>query len=406
MSDEHGLNRTLGFPLLVLYGLGTVVGAGIYAVVGEVAAGAGVYTPLAFLVAALMALFSAMSLAELSARYPKSAGEAVFVREGFGLKPLSTLVGLLVVLSGIVSAATVITGAVGYVQEIVALDRSVIVIVLAVSLGAIASLGVKQSVGAAAVISIIEVAGLLAVIWSGRLELVHLPEIYASAPPLDLSLFTTGVLGGALLAFYAFIGFEDMVNMAEEVKDPVRTMPRAILTVLALSSVIYVALALVIVASIDTETIRDSGAPLAEVFAHTSGLDGRIISLVAILAIINGGLVQIIMGARVIYGLTNQGSLPKVLGRLNEKTRTPVLATAIVSVIVLVLALAGSLSGLASVTSLLLLTVFTLVNLALLKVKARAAPPHGAPNYPWYVPMLGALISGSFVIWKLVELLI
>lgn len=405
MSDQK-LNRALGFPLLVLYGLGTVVGAGIYAVIGEVAAGAGVYTPLTFLVAAAMALFSAMSLAELSARYPKAAGEAVFVREGFGLKPLSTFVGLLVVLSGIVSAATIINGAVGYVQALISLDRSIIVIVLAVSLGAIASLGVRQSVGAAAVISVIEVVGLLVVIWSGRLELVHLPEIYASAPPLDLSLFTTGVMGGVLLAFFAFIGFEDMVNMAEEVKDPVRIMPRAILTVLALSSIIYVALALVIVAAMDMDALRDSGAPLADVFAQTSGLDGRIISLVAILAIINGGLVQIIMGARVIYGLTNQGSLPKVLGRVNAKTRTPVLATVIVSGIVLVLALAGTLSGLASITSLLLLTVFTLINLALLRIKARVAPPHGAPNYPWFVPVLGALISGGFVVWKLVEVVV
>lgn len=403
---EQKLNRTLGLPLLVLYGLGTVVGAGIYAVIGEVATSAGVYAPLAFFVAAVMALFSAMSLAELSARYPKSAGEAVFVREGFGLKSLSTLVGLLVILSGIVSAATIVNGAVGYVQALAQLDRVLIIVALVLLLGGIATLGVGKSVGIAAVISVIEVAGLLVVIWSGRGELSNLPDVFASAPPLDFSMFTTGVLGGALLAFYAFIGFEDMVNMAEEVKDPVRTMPRAILTVLLASSIIYVLLALVMVASLDMATLRESAAPLADVFAHTSGLDGGVISAIAILAIINGGLVQIIMGARVIYGLSNQGSLPKVLGRVNPKTRTPIIATVIVTGIVLTLALLGTLNGLASITSLLLLTVFTLVNLALLKVKARAAPPHGAPNYPWFVPVLGAVISGSFVVWKLLELLV
>lgn len=403
MSD-HKLNRTLGLPLLVLYGLGTVVGAGIYAVIGEVAAGAGVYTPLAFLVASVMALFSAMSLAELSARYPKSAGEAVFVREGFGLISLSTLVGLLVVLSGIVSAATIVNGAVGYVQDLAQIDRTVVVVVLVLFLGAVASLGVGQSVGIAAIISIIEVAGLLLVIWSGRGELTNLPDVFAAAPPLDATILTGGILGGALLAFYAFIGFEDMVNMAEEVKDPVRNMPRAILLVLALSSFIYVALALVIVASMDMEALRESGAPLADVFAHTSGLDGSMISVVAILAIINGGLVQIIMGARVIYGLTQQGSLPKVLGRLNPKTRTPVIATFLVAGIVLTLALVGTLSGLASVTSMLLLTVFTLVNLALLRIKSRGPSPDGVPDYPGIVPLAGAIISGAFVVWKLVEI--
>lgn len=403
---EDKLHRTLGLPLLVLYGLGTVVGAGIYAVIGEVAAGAGVYTPLTFLVASVMALFSAMSLAELSARYPKSAGEAVFVREGFGSQPLSTLVGLLVVLSGIVSAATIVNGAVGYVQDLVSLDRALIVIGLVVLLGIIASLGVGQSVGIAAVISVIEVGGLLLVIWSGRGELAGLPEVFASAPPLDGSIVTTGILGGALLAFFAFIGFEDMVNMAEEVKDPVRTMPRAILLVLVLSSTIYLVLSLVIVASMDLDALRESKAPLADVFAHTSGLDGSAISMVAILAIINGGLIQIIMGARVIYGLTEQGSLPKVLGRINPVTRTPVIATVIVAGIVLALALTGTLSGLASVTSMLLLTVFTLINLALLRIKARGPSPDGVPDYPKLVPLLGALISGGFVVWKLAELLV
>lgn len=405
MSD-HKLNRTLGLPLLVLYGLGTIVGAGIYAVIGEVTAGAGVYTPLAFLVASIMALFSAMSLAELSARYPKSAGEAVFVREGFGLMSLSTLVGLLVVLSGIVSAATIVNGAVGYVQDLADIDRSIIVIGLVLFLGAVASLGVGQSVGIAAIISVIEVGGLLVVIWFGRGALTNLPEVFAAAPPLDASMLAGGILGGALLAFYAFIGFEDMVNMAEEVKDPVRNMPRAILLVLALSTVIYLLLALVIVASMNMDALRESSAPLADVFAHNSGLDGSMISVIAILAIINGGLVQIIMGARVIYGLTQQGSLPKVLGRLNSRTRTPVIATFIVASIVLALALMGTLSGLASVTSMLLLTVFTLVNLALLRIKSRGPSPDGAPDYPKVVPLAGALVSGGFVLWKLAEFVV
>lgn len=403
--SEHKLNRTLGLPLLVLYGLGTVVGAGIYAVIGEVASNAGIYTPFAFMVAAVMAVFSAMSLAELSARYPRSAGEAVFVMEGFGIKSLSTLVGLLVVLSGIVSAATIVNGAVGYVQALMDLDRFLIVIGLVVLLGCVASLGVGHSVGFASVISVVEVAGLVVVIAAGWGGLADLPRLFAEAPTPDANMLTVGILGGALLAFYAFIGFEDMVNMAEEVKDPVKTMPRAIILVLILSSVIYILLGFVLVSSMDMDALRGSHAPLVDVFEANTGMNGSVISLIGILAIINGGLVQIIMGARVIYGLAAQGSVPKFLGAVNPRTRTPVLATILVAAIVLTLALLGSLSGLASVTSLLLLTVFTLVNLALVRVKSRGPGPVGAPNYPVIVPILGAMISAGFVIWKLAGIL-
>ncbi len=391
--------------MLVLYGLGTVVGAGIYAVIGEVAADAGLYTPLAFFIAALVALFSAMSLAELSARYPKSAGEALFVREAFQRRHLSTVVGLLVVISGIVSAATIVNGAVGYVQEIVALDRVVIVVGLTLIFGFVASLGVGVSVGVASTISVIEVLGLLAVIFSGSGVLSRLPDVFSTAPPLTGAILSSGVLGGALVAFYAFIGFEDMVNMAEEVKEPTRIMPKAILTVLGISSIIYVLLALVMVGSMDIEGIRASNAPLAAVFEQTTRLDSRLISLIGILAIVNGGLVQIIMGSRVIYGMTRQGSLPAFLGGLNKRTRTPVVATIIVACSVLLFAYAGSLGNLASITSMLLLVVFTLVNLALLRIKTRGPGPEGAPDYPRIIPLLGAILSFGMVVWKLADVI-
>jgi amino acid transporter len=399
-TENSSLVRRLTFPTLTLYGLGTVVGAGIYAIIGEVAAAAGIYTPLAFLAAALLAVFSALSLAELSARLPHSAGEAVFVKKAFGSMTLSTAVGMLVILSGVVSAATIINGAVGYVQAIFSADLLAIVVGLTALLAFAAALGVHLSVGAAALVSVIEILGLLAVIWAGRGAFGNLPEVFSTAPPLGGSGVTLGILSGAVIAFYSFIGFEDMVNMAEEVKNPGQVMPRAMMTVFFGSTALYVLLSLVIIGSMDPLALRSSGAPLADVFSKTTGWTGDPIAAIGIIAIVNGGLVQIIMGSRVVYGLAKQGALPKLLGHVDRRTHTPVAATLLIAGSVLALALVGSIKDLAEITSMLLLLVFTMINAALVRIKLRDPQPEDVPNYPILVPILGAIVSLAMVVWR------
>lgn len=398
----ESLKRRIGLPLLVLYGLGTVVGVGIYAVIGEIAAEAGPFTPLSFAVAAILAGFTALSLGELSARYPESAGEAAYVSYAFGSKHLSALTGWMVILSGVVSAATIARGAVPYVQDFISLDDTLMVILFVVLLGCVASLGVRESATFAAGICVLEIVGLFVVIAAGWSSVETLNPFEATA---GYSFSVTAMLSGALLAFYAFIGFEDMVNMAEEVKDPLRTMPRAILIVLVLSSILYIALAIVLVSAMDYEELQGSRTPLASVFEQTSGISGLLISGIGVLAIINGGLVQVIMVSRVIYGLARRAQLPSFFTHLNVRTHTPIRATFFAAFIVLVLAMVGSLTDLANATAMVLLVVFTLVNASLIRLKLVSSPPEGAPDHPMWIPVVGMVVSAGFVVWKIVELI-
>jgi len=214
-TQPDKLERTLNLPLLTLYGLGTVIGAGIYALVGEIAGAAGYGAPLAFLMAAVVAGFSACSFAELAARFPQAAGAALYVRRGFGSRRLALAVGLLVALAGVVSAAALVNGFTGYLTSYLAVPST------------------AESVAVAATITVVEAGGLLVVIGVGLPELAALPDRWTEFLPAPAGTAgATAVLFGVTLAFYAFIGFEDMVDVAEEVKAVRRTMPRAILLTL------------------------------------------------------------------------------------------------------------------------------------------------------------------------------
>ncbi|TNE35947.1 MAG: amino acid permease [Alphaproteobacteria bacterium] len=401
MTDVK-LKRSLSLSLVVLYGLGTIVGAGVYALIGEIAATAGVWAPLSFVFASLLAGFSAISLAELSSRYPKSAGEAVYVLNGFGSRSLSSLVGLFVILSGIVSAATVLNGFVGYLQDLLPVSRAIAIVGIGVLIGLIAAIGIGASVGIAAVITVIEVGALCVIIYFGLGSLPELPRMLSTeAEPFSMAV-AFGVASATVPAFYAFIGFEDMVNVAEEVKNPRHNLPRAIFITMALTALIYVLIAVVAIAAVPLETLAHHGAPLTIVYEQASGRSGAWISGVGIFAMLNGALVQVIMAARVFYGLAQQGSLPKIIGRVHPKTQTPIIATVLASGIVIVIALVGSLGTLARVTSIIILIVFTLVNLALLRIKAKdPRPQSGARTYSALWPLCGAVASFAVVIWQL-----
>ena len=210
------LKRSLNLPLVVLYGLGVTVGAGIYVLIGQTAGIAGVYAPLSFLLAAMVMLPSACSFAELVGRIPVSAGEAAYVREGFRSPQLSVLVGLLVVCVGTVSAAAICVGSVGYIREFIDWRPVVLIPIVVVTMTLIASWGVRESVSFAAVMTLIEIGGLLMVIVSGMFSGAELPMVQSSSAGAEsFSHIALGVLSGGVLAFFAFVGFEDLVNMAE-----------------------------------------------------------------------------------------------------------------------------------------------------------------------------------------------
>jgi amino acid transporter len=396
------LKRSISLPLLTFYGLGTILGAGIYVLIGEVVQAAGILAPVAFGVASLLAVFTAFSYAELAARFPRSAGEAVYVMEAFHRRRLSLLMGLLVILIGLVSSATIANGFVGYFRVFFDLPPWLIIMVLVGLLGLLAAWGISESVWAATLVTLLEIGGLLLIIWVASDSLEELPgrwpEFLAAGEGPGAGL---GILAGAFLAFYAFIGFEDMVNVAEEVKDPSRNLPRAIVLALVISTLLYILVVLVSVLSVPAQELAGNAAPLARVYQYKTGDAPTLITLISLVAVVNGALIQIIMASRVLYGLSWQGWLPPLFSRVHPRRQTPVYATALITVLVLALALWFPLLGLAKTTSLITLLVFALVNLALWRIKRFDRHPVGVRVVPRWVPALGFLISLAFAVYTL-----
>jgi APA family basic amino acid/polyamine antiporter len=396
------LKRSLSLSMVVLYGLGTTIGAGIYALIGEIAGRAGMFAPISFLIASTMAAFTAFSFAELSARFPRSAGEAVYVEECFGWRRLATLVGLLVVLAGTVSAATILIAFAGYLRELVLLPPSLVIAAGTIALGLIVAWGIRESVLLVGLITLLETVGLFIIIWFARDSLSDLPSRTADLlPGFSLGSWTS-IFAASLLAFYAFLGFEDMVNVAEEVKNVQRNLPLAIIITLLLTTLLYIVVTMSAVLTVSPADLKASAAPLALVYERSTGRSGELIGLIGTAAIVNGALIQIVMASRILYGLAEQNALPRWLAYIHPKTSTPVVATATVTLGILVLALWIPIAKLAEATSIITLTVFALVNAALWHLKRLKVVPTATLSVPRWAPLCGFLISTGFVIYGLV----
>ena len=394
-EQRVSLRRTISLPWLVLYGLGTTVGAGIYALTGVVAGQAGMLMPAAFLLASLLAMFTAFSFAELSSRFPRAGGEAVYVREGFGWRWLFTTVGLLAVTSGVVSAATVTVGLVGYLNEFGSLPAVPVILVSSLVLGGLAAWGVRESVVVAGLITLIEVGGLLVIVAMGAAELGELPARVGEFFPDDLTQLHT-VAVAAVLCFYAFLGFEDLVNVAEEVRSVRRTLPMAILITLALTAILYGLVTTVAVLVVPPAELAESQAPLALVFSRSGG-SPALLGAVAVLALVNGALIQILKASRVLYGLAREGVLPARLGVVHPSRRTPVLATVLVTGAIGVLAISFPIAALAEFTATITLVTFTFANAALVLVQRRETAAPGVVTVPRWIPVVGTAVSALFL---------
>lgn len=386
MTGDH-LKRRIGLGLLTAYGVGVMVGAGIYVLVGAIAAEAGVWAPVAFLIAGLIAAPTALSYAEFSTRLPEAAGEAAFVGQGLDSRALALLVGLGIVAAGVVSAGAVLRGGVGYLHAGFGVDPSLAILGLGAALVLVAVLGVLESLSLAAVFTIIEIAGLGLVIWAGA-GAEHSPDYAAPVPPV-----WSGIGLGAVLAFFAFIGFEDIVNMAEEVREPERTMPRAILLSLAITTVIYALVAWAAVRAVPLERIAGSASPLALVWQSARGGDAAFLSAIAVFAALNGVLAQIVMASRVLFGLGRHYPALRSFHHAHPRFATPVRATLVLGAAVILAALAVPFALLAELTSAILLSVFALVNLALIIEKRRA--PQAQFRVPVLVPVAGLVLSAG-----------
>ena len=365
---------------------------------GKVAGTSGFYAPVSFMLASLLAGFSAFSYAELASRYPRSAGEAVYIEEGFAIHHFSILVGLMIVAVGVVSTATLAHGFAGYFNIFFNIPPALIVSVLVVSVGLICAWGIGQSVMLAAVMTVVEIIGLLIILYVGRESFALIPDALPGMLPAFEYPVWAGILMGSFIAFYAYIGFEDIVNVAEEAIKPRINIPLAIIISLFVTTFFYILISVVAIILIPPGELAESNAPLAMLYQRTTGQPPLVITIISLISVINGALIQVIMASRVLYGMSRKNWLPEKIGQINETTRTPLVATAIITAIVLLFALLFPLLSLAKITSYITLIIFMLINFALIKIKYSKGV-HDGFTVPLLVPILGGASTLLFLFY-------
>lgn len=396
------LRPAISRTMLTVFVIGDVLGAGIYALVGEVAGRVGGAIWTSFLLAGVLAAFTATAYAELVTKYPQAAGAALYTHKAFRRTFLTFLVAFAVMCSGVASAATLATAFGGdYLSEFVELPK---LLVGAVFLGVLAFVnfrGIKESVTLNLGLTSIELAGLalvtvigLAFLLDGGGDAGRVLE-FAEGEAVPLAM-----LSGASLAFFALIGFEDSVNVAEETRDPSRVFPPALFIGLGVALAIYVLVTLIASMAVPTGRLEGSDGPLLEVVQlGPLAVDSRVFSAIALFALTNGALINMIMASRLLYGMAQQGIIPRPLGRVHGERRTPYVAVVFVALLAFALLLVGDLSSLADTTVLLLLCVFVVVNIAVLVLRGDRVE-HGHWRAPTVLPVLGAVACAGLIVQK------
>ncbi|MDQ0792641.1 APC family permease [Streptomyces sp. B1I3] len=371
VASGPALKPALTTPLLYFFILGDVLGAGVYVLVGQVAADSGgaVWVPL--LVALLLALLTAASYAELATKYPRAGGASHYATRAFG-PFMGFVAGFCMLAAGVVSVAALARGFGGdYLSAFVTLPVGLVAVVFLALLALVNARGIKESTRANVVATLIEVGGLAVIVVLGAWLLLR-----GDGDPGRLTQLgtaekgaATAVLSGSVLAYYSFVGFETSVNVAEETRDPRRSYPRALFGALATAGAVYVLVGIAASAAVPTGRLAESSGPLLEVVEATGGVPTWLFSAVALVAVANGALLTGIMSSRLTYGMARDGLLPSGLAKVLPGRRTPWAAIVATTVPAMILALTGSVATLASTLVLLLLVVFLIVNTAVLVLR-------------------------------------
>lgn len=394
-TSEHStgtkLRRAITFPLLFAFILGDVLGAGIYALMGVLASEVGgmLWAPL--ILALALAMLTAGSYAELVTKYPKAGGAAVFAERAFKHPMVSFLVGFCMLAAGITSAAGLAIAFSGeYFTTFVDLPVTLVAVLFLAVVAALNARGIRESMGANLVMTAIELSGLVIVVVAvaylmtgGGGDVTRITEGPESV--------NTGiaVLGGAIIAFYSFVGFETSANIIEEVKDPSRIYPKALFASLITAGIVYVLVGLASAIALPAEDLSDSTGPLLAVVESTGiGIPAAVFSLIALIAVANGALLTMIMASRLAYGMAEQGLLPRVLSRVLPKRKTPWVAIIVTTVIAMGLTVIGDLATLAETVVLLLLFVFLIANVSVLILR-KDRVDHEHFRVWTFVPWLG-----------------
>ena len=394
-GEEPTLRRTIGPVQMALYGLGSMLGAGIYGLIGKAAGQVGNAVWLAFVVALVAALLTALSYASLGSRHPRAAGAAYVTQRAYGFPLLSFLVGLALVCSGLTSIATQSQVFAANLIVLLGLDSlpvSWLALGFLLVLTGIVFRGLREAMWVNVLCTLIEAGGLILVVavgasYWGSVDYFETPATLGGDHAFLL------VMQGAVLAFFAFIGFEDMINVAEETRDPERTVPLGLILAMALAAVLYIAVAVTAVSVVPWQELAEAPGPITEVVARAAPLiPPTVFTAVTLFAVTNTALVNYVTASRLIYGMARQGLLPPALGNVHAGRRTPHLAVAVLFLVLAPLALLGTIAELAAATVLLLLLVFSVVNGALFVLKRRRNEKLGRFEVPLFVPALGAVV--------------
>jgi amino acid transporter len=378
-----------------------MLGSGIYALIGRAAGEVGNAVWLAFLVAMVAAMLTALSYASLASRYPRAGGAAFVTERAYRSRFIGFVTGFAVVASALSSVATQSRVFAENLLQLLGLEQlpaSFLAVAFVLLLSGIVLRGIGESVAVNMVCTLVEAAGLLLVIvvavphW-GSVNLFETPRA-SGGVELLLLLFQ-----GAVLTFFAFIGFEDSFNVAEECRDPQRTLPIGIVTSLAVGAALYIAVAISAVSVVHWGTLSEIPAPLAAVVEEAgAAAPPLVLTAITLFAVANTALVNYVTGSRLLYGMAQQGLIPTVFGRIHRGWHTPYVAILALLIIILPLAALGDITDLAAATVLMLLGVFLLMNGALFILKARAGELPGALEVPRWVPALGALVCAALIL--------
>ncbi|BAZ45272.1 cationic amino acid transporter, APC family protein [Chondrocystis sp. NIES-4102] len=393
-AQVDSLKRVFGLPTLVIYGVGDILGAGIYAVIGKIAGLSGTLVWASFLTAMVVAAFTALSYAELGSRFPKSGGVAYFVHKAFRIDWLSVLVGWLMFCTCLVSMATLSKAFAGYLNAFApAIPAWLIVLTLFAVLAFVNFRGMKESSALNIFCTFIEITGLIIVILVASFFLGGGGTVNPPTIPNTEAIGWVAVVQGAALAFYAFIGFEDIVNVAEEVKNPERNVPRAILMALAIAGVVYIIIAWLSVQVLNPSELAASEAPLLDVVRRAQPSFPQVVfTVIALFAVLNTTLLNFVTASRLLFGMAREGLLPAWLGKLHSRRGTPYRTLIIILPIAIFLALSGTLEFLAGTTATLILAMFCLVNISLLIIKRREPQSNGF-RVPILIPAIALLFD-------------
>ena len=382
------LKREVGLFAVTTWGVGIILGAGIYVLVGEAAGIAGNAVWLSFVFGAIVATLTGLSYAELSSGFPKDAAEYVYVKVACGCEILSFIIGWLIILTGMISASTVALGFAGYFQAILGFPRVFVALVMIVLLSYINFLGIKESTRMNMLFTFVEVAGLAFIIAIGLGSL-------GKTDLLEAPNGSSGILSAAALIFFAYLGFEDIVNIAEETRNPEKTIPKALILSILITTCLYVLVASITVSLADWRDLGRSNAPLAFAASQVLGENAfTIMSTIALFATSNTVLIILVVVSRMIYGMANEGAFPKILSRISSKKDTPQLAIIVTMFASIVFVFLGDLELVAALTSFGAFITFAFVNISLIYIrywKASLKMPFRAPLNIGKFPITGFL---------------